>query len=193
MSIEVKNSVQETIKNLEAQEQTPETMETISALKEAFNTEVVKSVAEFKAEDGEMEKIEQSVNLKNPESVKEVEGEMKVEETLQGFDVDAENIQKETLENNIESEEEIKLKYLINRAKELDQFKLSINDTKDHSVEYSNEDNESIVKDLFNLSEILEKIENKEYGLCEVCSAYIEEDRLMANSSARTCKVHMNE
>ncbi len=99
MSIEVKNSVQETIKNLEAQEQTPETAESIRALKEAFNTEVTESVTEFKAEDGEVEKIEKSVKLNNPESIKEIEREMKVEETLQGFDTEVETLKNETLEN----------------------------------------------------------------------------------------------
>lgn len=97
MSIEVKNSVQETIKKLEAQEQTLETVESIRALKEAFNTEVVESVAEFKAEDDEVEKIEQSINLKNPELVKEVEGEMKVEETLQNLDTKVDDLKKESL------------------------------------------------------------------------------------------------
>lgn len=37
----------------------------------------------------------------------------------------------------------------------------------------------------------LDKIENGNYGICEVCSGLIEEDRLEANPSARTCKKHM--
>ncbi len=40
-------------------------------------------------------------------------------------------------------------------------------------------------------NDALEKIENGTYGLCEVCQEEIESDRLEANSSARTCKEHM--
>ncbi len=99
MGIEVKNSVQETIKNLESQEQTPETVESVRALKEAFNTEVTQSIAEFKNGDGEVEKIEQSVKLNNPEVIREIEGELKVQETLQNFDIEAEKLQENTLDD----------------------------------------------------------------------------------------------
>lgn len=37
----------------------------------------------------------------------------------------------------------------------------------------------------------LEKIDNNNYGKCEICGEMIEEDRLDANPSARTCKTHM--
>lgn len=37
----------------------------------------------------------------------------------------------------------------------------------------------------------LEKIEKGTYGICEVSGEPIEEDRLEANPSARTCKAHM--
>src|SRR3989344_6831838 len=37
----------------------------------------------------------------------------------------------------------------------------------------------------------LEKIVEGKYGLCEVCDKPIEEDRLEANPSAKTCKEHM--
>ena len=37
----------------------------------------------------------------------------------------------------------------------------------------------------------LSKIENGGYGKCEISGEMIEEDRLMANPSARTCKEHM--
>jgi len=37
----------------------------------------------------------------------------------------------------------------------------------------------------------LEKIEEGTYGLCEVCGADIETDRLAANPAAPTCKEHM--
>ena len=39
----------------------------------------------------------------------------------------------------------------------------------------------------------LQKIENGTYGTCEVSGEPIEEDRLLANPAARTCKKHMNE
>lgn len=38
----------------------------------------------------------------------------------------------------------------------------------------------------------LQKIENGSYGTCEISGEVIEEDRLLANPAARTCKSHMN-
>jgi RNA polymerase-binding transcription factor DksA len=37
----------------------------------------------------------------------------------------------------------------------------------------------------------LKKIEDGTFGKCEVCGEAIEEDRLEANPSAKTCKAHM--
>jgi RNA polymerase-binding transcription factor DksA len=37
----------------------------------------------------------------------------------------------------------------------------------------------------------LEKIDSGNYGICEVCGKEIEEDRLLANPAAKTCKAHM--
>ena len=37
------------------------------------------------------------------------------------------------------------------------------------------------------------KMEKETFGICEVCGKEIEEDRLLANPSARTCKKHLNE
>ena len=39
----------------------------------------------------------------------------------------------------------------------------------------------------------LKKIEDGTYGVCEISGEKIEEDRLEANPSARTCKHHMND
>jgi RNA polymerase-binding transcription factor DksA len=39
----------------------------------------------------------------------------------------------------------------------------------------------------------LSKREVGTFGTCEVCMEHIEDDRLDANPSARTCKTHMNE
>lgn len=41
------------------------------------------------------------------------------------------------------------------------------------------------------IKDALTKIETGTYGRCEVCDKEIEEDRLEANPSARTCKEHM--
>jgi RNA polymerase-binding transcription factor DksA len=46
------------------------------------------------------------------------------------------------------------------------------------------------------LSEVdhaLSKIDNGTFGICEISGEEIEEDRLEANPSARTCKSHMNQ
>jgi RNA polymerase-binding transcription factor DksA len=42
-----------------------------------------------------------------------------------------------------------------------------------------------------NIERALDKIEEGTYGICEVGGEQIEEDRLEANASARTCKAHM--
>jgi RNA polymerase-binding transcription factor DksA len=47
-------------------------------------------------------------------------------------------------------------------------------------------------KQLTDVKNALAKIEKRTFGVCEVGGEEIEEDRLMANPSARTCKKHMN-
>ena len=58
------------------------------------------------------------------------------------------------------------------------------------------DDNTAIMKTLeerYNdINSALDKIEHKTYGTCQVCGKEIEEDRLEANPSARTCKEHIN-
>lgn len=44
-----------------------------------------------------------------------------------------------------------------------------------------------------NVKRALEKIEEGTFGICEISGDDIEEDRLEANPSARTCKAHMEE
>ena len=44
-----------------------------------------------------------------------------------------------------------------------------------------------------NIRKALEKIDTETYGVCEICGAEIEEDRLEANPTARTCKAHIND
>lgn len=41
------------------------------------------------------------------------------------------------------------------------------------------------------IKQSLSDIESGKYGLCDVCGQEIESDRLEANPSARTCKIHM--
>lgn len=59
------------------------------------------------------------------------------------------------------------------------------------------ETNTAILKQLEtqlnDVKDALERIENGNYGVCEISGEQIEEDRLEANPAARTCKVHMNE
>ena len=58
------------------------------------------------------------------------------------------------------------------------------------------EENTAVLKNLeirYNdIKSALKKIENNTYGICEICGKPIEEDRLEANPSAKTCKTHMN-
>ncbi len=59
------------------------------------------------------------------------------------------------------------------------------------------EGNEAEIKELTEQRSLIEaalkKIEEGTYGTCEVSGEEIEEDRLEANPSARTCKAHMND
>ncbi|MDO8424239.1 MAG: TraR/DksA C4-type zinc finger protein [bacterium] len=58
------------------------------------------------------------------------------------------------------------------------------------------EDNAAIVRtleDRYNdIKSGLDKIKHGVYGICQVCQKEIEEDRLEANPSARTCKEHVD-
>lgn len=69
------------------------------------------------------------------------------------------------------------------------------NETADKMEEY--EENRAISDTLeirYNaIQRALEKIEDGNYGTCEVCHAPIEDARLEANPSARTCSVHMEQ
>ncbi len=50
----------------------------------------------------------------------------------------------------------------------------------------------SLETKLKDIKDALEKIENDNYGICEISGEMIEEERLIANPAARTCKAHMN-
>ncbi len=57
------------------------------------------------------------------------------------------------------------------------------------------EENTAVLKELeirYNdIKDALVKIEKDAYGVCEISGEPIEEDRLIANPAARTCKKHM--
>ena len=67
------------------------------------------------------------------------------------------------------------------------------NEVADNIEEF--EENTAVLKELemrYNdIKDALVKIEKGTYGTCEVSGEPIEEDRLIANPAARTCKKHM--
>lgn len=67
------------------------------------------------------------------------------------------------------------------------------NTTADNIEDY--EENVAIVRTLESryqdIASALEKIENKNYGLCQMCKEEIDVERLEANPSAQTCRKHM--
>lgn len=67
------------------------------------------------------------------------------------------------------------------------------NETADKMEEFG--ENTAVLNDLENkydeIKNALAKIDKGNYGMCEVCNEPIEEDRLIANPAATTCKVHM--
>ncbi|MBP6879825.1 MAG: TraR/DksA C4-type zinc finger protein [Candidatus Pacebacteria bacterium] len=44
---------------------------------------------------------------------------------------------------------------------------------------------------LLDIVSAIQKIDNGNFGICEVCEQEIEEDRLEANPSSKTCQAHM--
>jgi RNA polymerase-binding transcription factor DksA len=67
------------------------------------------------------------------------------------------------------------------------------NDVADRAEEY--EERTSVVNTLekrwHDVVDALAKIDAGTYGICEISGNEIEEDRLIANPAARTCKAHM--
>ncbi len=67
------------------------------------------------------------------------------------------------------------------------------NEVADNIEEF--EENTAVLKELeirYNdIKDALDKIEKNKYGICEVSGEEIEEERLIANPAARTCKAHM--
>lgn len=64
--------------------------------------------------------------------------------------------------------------------------------TRDEEFEEDSALSDTFSLQLKDINDALKKIETNTYGICEVCQSEIEENRLMANPSARTCVLHMN-
>ena len=59
-------------------------------------------------------------------------------------------------------------------------------------LDNNNAEVENLEKQLGDVKNALAKIENGTYGICEIGQEEIGEERLEANPSARTCRLHMN-
>ena len=80
-------------------------------------------------------------------------------------------------------------------VEELAELESDENDKADHFEDF--EERTSTLNTLeINLKDVdlaLEKIKNGKFGICEICNAPIEEARLDADTSARTCIAHKDE
>lgn len=82
----------------------------------------------------------------------------------------------------------------VERADDLDTVSADMNDVADRTEAYDERRATlATLEGRYNdVSRALKKITEGKYGVCEVCTQPIEEDRLDANPSAKTCKVHMD-
>ncbi|MCX6819933.1 MAG: TraR/DksA C4-type zinc finger protein [Candidatus Adlerbacteria bacterium] len=80
-------------------------------------------------------------------------------------------------------------------VKDIDQSATEADEVADRIEEF--EENQTEIAEIqvhwHDIKRALAKIEEGTYGLCEICGEAIEEDRLEANPSARTCKTHIDE
>lgn len=67
-------------------------------------------------------------------------------------------------------------------------------DLDDRNEDFENDSamTETLSLKLKDIEDALSKINNEKYGVCEICNQEIEEERLQANPSARTCIADMN-
>ena len=65
--------------------------------------------------------------------------------------------------------------------------------TRDEGFEEDSALSETFNLQLRDIEIALQKIDSDSYGKCETCGAMIEENRLMANPSAKNCVAHINE
>lgn len=79
------------------------------------------------------------------------------------------------------------------RTNDLDTVSADLNDVADRTEEYDiRRASLSVLENRWNNVRLaLQKISDGTYGICEVSKEPIEEDRLLANPAARTCKAHM--
>lgn len=79
-------------------------------------------------------------------------------------------------------------------ATNLDEDNADEFDVADDLEQYENNkaELEPLETQLNNVKTALKKIDDGKYGVCEVGGEQIELDRLEANPSAKTCKLHMN-
>lgn len=82
----------------------------------------------------------------------------------------------------------------VERADDLDTVSADLNDVADRTEEYDERRSTlAALEGRYNdVNRALKKISEGKYGICEVSGEPIEEDRLEANPSARTCKKHLN-
>lgn len=80
------------------------------------------------------------------------------------------------------------------RMDDMDTVSADLNEVADRTEEYDTRRAEvAVLEGRWNDVKLaLQKISAGTYGLCEVSNEPIEEDRLLANPAARTCKKHMN-
>lgn len=81
----------------------------------------------------------------------------------------------------------------ITRTNDLDTVNADLNDVADRTEEYDTRRAElAVLEGRWNdVKKALKKIEEGTYGICEVSRHPIEEERLLANPAATTCKEHM--
>ena len=80
-------------------------------------------------------------------------------------------------------------------SSDMDESATEPDELADRQEEYEENKDEidTIEKHWHNIKRALGKIEDGSYGICEISGEEIEEDRLEANPSARTCKMHMDD
>lgn len=69
--------------------------ESLKDLKSKLEHEIAESLGDFKQDDQKVTQIEKSIQLENPDAVKEIEGELKVPETLSALNSEAESLARE--------------------------------------------------------------------------------------------------
>jgi DnaK suppressor protein len=82
----------------------------------------------------------------------------------------------------------------VERADDLEAASADLNDVADRTEEYDERRATlATLESRYNdVNRALKQINEGKFGICEVCSGPIEEDRLEVNPSARTCKEHMD-